>query len=216
MKTVSERVNEVLSDSSNQSKESVHVFIEVLRDNQAKAEERLHRSLITFYATWAFMYAIGAGLVEKGQYIGLEIAQIKQVLIVGPALLGWLFYSIMVAGTAQSLHMTALSSAYRHTLPKVYELDLEYMLPPPTIFSVERVLMGWARWPWLNKIGKIWIWFIAIGLTILPLLAIAHTSWLFCQAVELWWPLRGAAIAIGVILCLRGILLTITGSQAEG
>lgn len=130
--------------------EELREFVEVLRQNQSEAEKSFRRALILFFLAWGVVFFIGAGLVTEATLVSVKISIVKDILIVGPIVLGFISYSIASSAAMVGHLFCALSQSYKHILPEVYTQDLEYLLPPPTVITVERHYAYSSK----NKFGK--------------------------------------------------------------
>ena len=213
-RTIQHKIDALFLDYSDARKDEIASFIAAVQANHAEAQQVLRRASLSFLLFWAAFYAIGSGIISEGQIVSLKVSNIKALMIAGPPVMGGLYYFLSASGSATMYFSDALSHIYKHILPRAYQLDLEFMLAPPTLFSVELLLQGQSSSNWLNRTGKIWRLGLLRVIFFGAVLAIAHVSYLMMTSGSSNIYLRILSLLIGGTLWLRGLLLFITAIEA--
>lgn len=191
-------------------------LIKHLHTNLCQADNAIHHAFISLLSLWAGFYLIGSGLIQEAGYLSLRVSRITTLIIAGPPILGGISYSLWTSMAASEYLMTAISHAYKHLYPKVYELDIEYLLAPPTFINVERALSQEASTRWLNWSTRAWIMVFTIIIALGSLGAIAHISYLLWLAAPFNLYILLISIVVGHVLWLRGVFVWIICVQASG
>ena len=214
-KKITEKIDELFTDIAPDRQEEIKSLLVNMHANLCDSGKSFHHSFVAFIVLWAVFYLIGNGLIQEAELFSLKVGKITTLTIAGPPILGGLFYSMLSSLAATEYLMSAISRVYKHVLPKVYSLDMEYLLAPPTFFNVERFLNGEATSKWLNSFTEGWI----VGLAIVPLLgtiaALVHVSYLLWVNAPFSKYLMIASIFTGAVLWIRGLFVWITCVQAS-
>lgn len=150
---------------------------------------------------------IGAGLIEEGQIAGFKMVQLKTMLVAGPPIVGALFYFLELYIQTAAHLVLAIGRCYKHLVPMAYANDLEYLLPHPSVRSIEQYLAGQTSSHKLGNLHSAWISVINQSATLLPLLALYHVATLMWTNSGLHWAVRATSIAVGVVFFFRGSLV---------
>jgi hypothetical protein len=201
------------AESSGQLQD-LRVFLHALRENHVLADSSLRRPAVTFTISWFVFTAIGLGLVEEGQLATFKISKVKNLLVMGPPLLGFLSYKLLIVAAAFRHLMLASSRCYKRLLPELHSENLEYLLAPPGIIGIEQHLEHLAKSALLNKMTSLWIFLLGVVTVLVPLIAIIYVSHVLWHESGIGRPLSVASIFTGLIFWIRGSLVTLIAHQA--
>jgi hypothetical protein len=213
-KTIQKKIDALFEHDVEAHKDEIKSFVETIQTNYSEAEQLFRRAFMSFLLFWTAFYAIGSGIISEGEIVSLKVSNIKTLLIAGPPVMSALYYFLSASGSAAMYFNGALSQIYKHILPKAYELNLEFMLAPPTIFSVELLLEGQSSYRWLNRIGYAWRFILLHLIFFGAIIPIGHVSYLMMASGTSSWYLRIFSLVIAIILWLRGLFLFITSLES--
>lgn len=196
-------------------KDDVRFFVESLQASLHEADRKLHRSTLSFVAAWFVFYALATGMVTEGDVSSFRIGELKLIPIFGPLVLGGLAYHLLVCAAAQRTYFDALSNSAKHLLPKAYELDLELLLAGPSVIGTERTLGSEGGPWWAEWISARWIELLSFSAALVPLLALAHVSWLMVEThrFPVWTEIT--VIVLGLLLWAKGIHAVLLSTRED-
>jgi hypothetical protein len=214
--SIDARVHELFSAPEPPSPEDVRVLLAQFQANAAQASASMHRAALYLFGSWISVVLLGTGLIERAEVFGLSLRAIDTLLILGPPVAGAFSYFLLLSyGTSNHL-IVAIASVYRHHLPGVHELGLHYYLMPPTLSTMENLLVGRASSRWLNLIQVGWLHTLT-GLVFLGSLGtLVHASYFLFLSQRGLVISSLLSVALGVILWLRGLAAFVTAYQASG
>jgi hypothetical protein len=153
------------------------------------------------------LYAVSKGLIAEGAVTSLKIVNVRVFLLVGPPLLGWLFYQLASSAAGAEILMDVVSQCYAHILPKLAAAELQYFLAPPLFISVDRYVQRESSKKWINVFTDNWIKAFVFFLAFISLAIMAHAVYLSITArsFPVWAVIVTTVIAI--LFWIRGALL---------
>lgn len=212
--TIEHRVDGLFELEGEARPQELSAFVHGLITCEDKTENLVRKHLILFVSAWAIFYAISVGFIKESQFLGFKLQDVSVLALAGPSLLGIIAYALF-GGMALAFHLRkAICRCYRFYLPAAHEEDLESLLLSPTVLGSERVLQGWHKPAFLNRIADFWLVALAALVTLGTLAALIQLLYLLNIGAAYGPYLIGSTGAVGLIFWCRGIHLLITSTWA--
>lgn len=206
LEPIEKRVDEVLASSTELEAAWLQEFVKQLAENRFGAERSLSRAMFLFLGVWCVSYLIGEGAVEEFGLGPAKVHDISQLLITAPIILGFLSYSIASSLSSLMTMGTALEKFYSKAIPKLATTDLVSLLSRHGFLGAENMLRR-DEWGWDRYLNRAVLVIVVLFPTLIPPIAVIHTSWLAIQMnLAPWYSLYGASI-LGMFFWVRGVVL---------
>ena len=208
-KKIADRIDEIFQVHNEEKPEELRLFTSRLESNLAEASKLVLRRLAVLLILWVICLSIDAGIVEEGQVASFKIGTLQPILYVFPILLGGQYFLLLSSLALVWMNREAVNFAYKNMLPKVYELDVEYLLHHPNFITLSEFtglnLPSGLAGKIAGKIAELSIFFVLFG----GLAFLVHASWLVASSdlipnLAKWISISvGGFFAIGAVLNLH-------------
>jgi hypothetical protein len=202
--TIQEQVEHAFNNLDDKQFQLAQSFIAGLFDRLANAERAAAKGFVLFLSAWAIIYLIANGSVNEANIGGMKLSNLKNLLIVGPIILGYLSYVFSAALATTLILEGTIRECYSKFIPKLGETKLDTLVSSHTFIGAEEQDVLTTR-TWVESfLGTFILVCIVLFSWVASLGAIIHvTRMLFHLSL---WPkavIVGFFIA-GTVLWLRG------------
>jgi hypothetical protein len=190
------------TDSISESKTSE--VLSRLYQNMDTAEKKLHIRITSIVAIWIVAYGVHLGVFSEASLATFKATSLKPFIMAAPLMVGILFYGALSSFSGMACYQMAVQRIFKNTSKRIYENNIEFLLLPPTVFSIERAVLT-------NQDGiyeKLYIYWVAtISVLVFSVLGgiLLHLSYLLAILNDspLW--LTVCILALAWIFFARGI-----------
>jgi len=210
------RINELLMSDPPPNADEMRVYFAALREVHDHAAKLLARYFVAFIAIWASLYAIAANIVAEGSWASLKLSNAHAALVVGPPVLGTVFYLMMSALASSTYAARVIRLSYHHRWPKLVACGLAPLIFVPTAFSVERLLTSVSKGTRFEHLHTAWT--VVMTAAVLFGTAFAVLQSVYFAATQ--YPGSKLAVTaasiVGILFWSRGLFLVFVFMAWEG
>ena len=183
-------------------------IVKILHANNENLDRFVSRDTKAILLLWLSTWLISRGLVDGASISGIQISNLRDIIILSPPLLGILHYLIASHATVAGRLRSILREYYRQSYPSLAEKGLHLLADPPSFLTSERFLDHHQPDSRLSLLAnQVWSSFLSMLAPAASLLALFHASYLLIAFSS--WGLTESVLAIvlGGLVWTRGLLV---------
>ncbi len=201
--SIREKIDRLFEAEAEVHPDQLRAFVDRLHTRYDASVRSMVKRGSAILFVWLLSVLLASGLVEEGAIGSFKLVQLQSLLVLAPAAVGLVsnrYYASMLMAT---LIWAALDRAYKHLLPKVFELDLEYLLAPPIFLDIVRSLQPSAE----RRLARnLHTWF-SLPVFVGPFIVLVHVSYLLLLLHQWHVAISIAATVVGAFWMVKGWVL---------
>lgn len=216
MDSIEDKIDELFSKTKKKDRKQLHEFVNNIKKNHDEANRKANKALMLTLLTWFITYAIGTDLIDETSISIVKFKNVQPLLLAAPIFYSALLYWFCSSLAASTVYAVAFRRCYKHLEPLVWDLDLEKLLPTPTLHLVEGLIpLTKYKGPekWISRTDGIWKFLLVSTTFIIIFGGFAHISYILCVNSSWSVYLIIPSIVIGLAILSRGILFVATSDD---